>query len=155
MKQFNINATVKVRLTKFGKELHKKQWEDFWSSWNRLEDFHYNPLKTDPDGYVEFQMWNLMETFGNHIRLCKEPAFETVILIDDKDLINTTTPIKPKKAVIEVDCPIDDFFFSWEYENVTEPTQEDYDRWAFERTRKSLEFDVTHGYGLSEHIELK
>ena len=155
MKQFNINATVKVRLTKFGKELHKKQWEDFWSSCNRLEDFPYTPPKTDPDGYVEFQMWELMETFGGHIGLCKEPAFDTVILIDDKDLKNTPPTIKPKKAVIEVDCPIDDFFYDWERENKTEPTQEDYDRWAIERTRKSLEFDVTHGYGLSEHIELK
>jgi len=27
MKSFNINYPVKVKLTKFGKELHKKLWE--------------------------------------------------------------------------------------------------------------------------------
>ena len=87
-KQFNINDSVKVRLTKFGKDLHKKQWEDFWSSCGRLNEFPYDPLKTDPDGYVEFQMWNLMQDFGSYCGLCKEIPFETVILIDEKDLKN-------------------------------------------------------------------
>jgi hypothetical protein len=31
-------------------------------------------------------MWDLMEKFGNHCGLCKELAFETVILIDEEDL---------------------------------------------------------------------
>jgi hypothetical protein len=31
-------------------------------------------------------MWDLMEKFGNHCGPCKELAFETVILIDEKDL---------------------------------------------------------------------
>jgi hypothetical protein len=31
-------------------------------------------------------MWDLMEKFGNHCGLCKELAFETVILIDEKHL---------------------------------------------------------------------
>jgi hypothetical protein len=29
---------------------------------------------------------HLMEKFGNHCGLCKELAFETVILIDEEDL---------------------------------------------------------------------
>jgi hypothetical protein len=154
MKQFNINATVKVRLTKFGKELHKKQWEDFWSSCNRLEDFPYDPPKQDENGYVEFQMWELMETFGGHIGLCKEPAFDTVILIDDKNLKNTSPTIKPKKAVIEVDCPIDDFHFVWDHGN-REPTQEDYDKWAIENAVNSITFSVKYEHNLDNHIKLK
>jgi hypothetical protein len=158
MKQFNINATVKVRLTKFGKQLHKQQWEGFWKSIGRLDENPYTPPKEDDNGYVEFQMWDLMEKFGNHCGLCKELAFDTIILIYDKDLRKIPSSIKPKKAVIEVDCPIDDFFYEWENDGDKtgiDPTQADYDRWAFEKARKILEFDVTHGYGLSEHIELK
>ena len=86
MKQFNINSTVKVRLTEYGKELHKKQWEDFWSSCGRLKDFPYVPPETNPDGYCEFQLWDLMEKFGSHFGAGKELAFETMILIDEKDL---------------------------------------------------------------------
>ena len=86
MKSFNINETVKVRLTKYGKELHKQQWEDFWNSVGRLKEFPYTPPIEDENGYVQFQMWDLMEKFGNHCGLCKELAFETVILIDEKHL---------------------------------------------------------------------
>ena len=85
-KSFNINYTVKVRLTKFGKELHKKRWEDFWNSVGRLNEFPYTPPKIDPDGYVEFQMWDLMEKFGSYCVLGCEPPFDTVILIDEDDL---------------------------------------------------------------------
>jgi hypothetical protein len=86
MKSFNINETVKVRLTKYGKELHKKQWVDFWNSVGRLNENPYTPPEEDENGYVQFQMWDLMEKFGNHCGLCRELAFETVILIDEKDL---------------------------------------------------------------------
>ena len=86
MKHFNINYPVKVRLTKFGKELHKKNWEDFWNSIGRLDDFPYTPPKTDPDGYIECEMWELMEKFGPYCGLGKELPFDTVILIDEKDL---------------------------------------------------------------------
>ena len=86
MKSFNINSTVKVRLTKYGKELHRKDWEDLWSSANRLDEKPYEPPNTDADGYVRFQMWDLMGKFGSHCGLCKEQPFYTVILIDEKDL---------------------------------------------------------------------
>ena len=61
MKSFNINETVKVRLTEYGKKLHKQQWEDFWSSIGRLKENPYEPPEEDENGYVKFQMWDLME----------------------------------------------------------------------------------------------
>lgn len=86
MKSFNINSTVKIKLTKFGKELHKKQWEDFWSSIGKLDEFPYTPPKEDENGYCEFQLWDLMEKFGAYCGLGRVPLFDTVILIDEKDL---------------------------------------------------------------------
>jgi hypothetical protein len=86
MKQFNINSTVKVRLTEYGKELHKNQWKEFWSSVGKLDKHPYKPLETDADGYCEFMMWNLMNKFGSYMILGCEVPFETTILIDEKDL---------------------------------------------------------------------
>ena len=86
MKSFNINSTVKVRLTKYGEELHKKDWEDFWSSMGRLSEYPYTPYTPDADGYVEFQMWDLMEKFGKHCGWGGDVPFDTVILIEDNDL---------------------------------------------------------------------
>ncbi len=87
MKSFNINYNVKVRLTKFGKELHRQRWEDFWNSYGKFEyQFPYTPPKEDENGYCEFQMWELMEKFGPYCGLGCEPPFDTVILINEKDL---------------------------------------------------------------------
>lgn len=83
MKSFNINYPVKVKLTKFGKELHKKLWEDFWNSHGKLDKFPYTPPKIDPDGYCEFIMWDLMNKFGSYCVLGCEQPFDTVILIDE------------------------------------------------------------------------
>lgn len=86
MKSFNINSTVKVRLTKYGEELLKKDWEDFWNSFGRLDEFPYKPPTPDADGYVEFQMWELMGRLGEYCGLADDLPFDTVILIDENDL---------------------------------------------------------------------
>jgi len=89
MKKFDINSTVKVRLTEFGKKLDKQLWEEFWSSNGLLEAFPYSPPETDSEGYCEFQMWYLMQEFGAYCGIGgigQEQPFETVILIDEEDL---------------------------------------------------------------------
>ena len=86
MKSFNINSTVKVRLTKYGKELLRKDWESLWTSINRLDEHPYEPPNTDADGYVEFQMWDLMGKLGKYCDWGCNLPFETVILIDENDL---------------------------------------------------------------------
>ena len=86
MKKFNVNAVVKVRLTEYGKEIHKKLWEDFWNSVGKLDEFPYTPPKEDENGYCEFPLWDLMESFGNYMGVGCELPFETIILIDEKDL---------------------------------------------------------------------
>jgi hypothetical protein len=86
MKHFNINYNVKVRLTEFGKELLMEQWKDFWRSVGRLDENPYTPPKEDENGYCEFQLWSLMQHFGDYCGLGREMPFDTVILIDEKDL---------------------------------------------------------------------
>ena len=86
MKSFNINSTVKVRLTKYGKELLRKDWESLWTSINRLDEHPYKPPTPDADGYVKFQMWELMTRLGEYCGLLADLPFYTVILIDEKDL---------------------------------------------------------------------
>ena len=51
-----------------------------------LDKFPYTPPKEDENGYVEFQMWNLMQDFGAYCGLGNELPFETVILIDEEYL---------------------------------------------------------------------
>lgn len=86
MKQFNINSTVKVKLTEYGKQMLERDHIEFWGARGQLDKFPYKPPKTDADGYTKFQLWSLMEKFGKYCGLgCKLP-FETVILIDENEL---------------------------------------------------------------------
>lgn len=101
----NTNSVVKVRLTSYGKNVHRKNHEDFVSKVGR-ELFDYFPPPEDENGYSEFQLWVLMKEFGDKCGLVDPLCFETEILIEDKDLkpINETPkPIMNKQPeIIEV-----------------------------------------------------
>jgi len=86
MKSFNINNIVKVKLTEYGKKMLERDHNEFWGSRGILRDHPYTPHQEDENGYVKFQLWNLMEKLGKYCGLGCEMPFDTVILIDEKDL---------------------------------------------------------------------
>jgi hypothetical protein len=69
--KFNINDKVRIKVTGYGCEIleHKDL------AW--LE-------KPDEDGWSEWQLWVVMETFGPYIHLGREVPFETTIEILEK-----------------------------------------------------------------------
>jgi hypothetical protein len=76
---FNINDHVYVKLTEKGHRVYRETFE-------KLSRFagvaiEPEPLKTDAEGWTEFQMWELMRTFGPSITFGGEPPFETEIRI--------------------------------------------------------------------------
>lgn len=87
-KKLNVNANVKVKLTEFGKQMLEQDHNEFWSSRGMLDKFPYEPYKSDADGYVKFQLWSLMKHLGMYCGLGLEMPFDTVILIDEKDLMD-------------------------------------------------------------------
>lgn len=64
---FNINYNVKVKLTKKGRSLAK-----------------YLP-KEDDDGYTTWQLWVLMNEFGEHMIIGLDVPFETNIILIPED----------------------------------------------------------------------
>lgn len=77
MRKFNINKMVKVKLTSKGKEIHKQRYDKYNHS------IEYTPPKEDENGYSDFQMWELMNIFGEHTSIGLDQCFEATILIDD------------------------------------------------------------------------
>lgn len=59
---FNVNDTVRVRLTSVGEARHTRNMESLQSQlpWIDLGDVH----PADADGWREFQLWELMQHFG-------------------------------------------------------------------------------------------
>lgn len=77
---FNINDAVRVKLTDFGRGIHKQQFDDLANRFPSVQ-YSYTPPKEDKDGWSEWQGWVLMETFGEHIGLGGPNPFETTIQI--------------------------------------------------------------------------
>jgi len=79
---FDINENVAVRLTDYGREIHKKDHEDFWKETGYTMRYHA-PVE-DEEGWSQWQLWSLMNKFGPYIMMGSPPVFETTIRIENK-----------------------------------------------------------------------
>lgn len=75
--EFNVNDEVKVRLTKRGKTIHRQQYESSMSAF--LDKYPYEPPKEDAQGWSNWQLWKLMQEFGQHTYNGSDPCFQTTI----------------------------------------------------------------------------
>jgi len=91
-KQFNVNDTVKVKLTDYGKECLRNDYNDLVRGLKDLVGEDYTPYEfrlpeEDKDGYSEWQLWVLMEKLGRHTGWgLADLPFETTILLSEEDL---------------------------------------------------------------------
>ena len=68
--KFNVNNYVRVKLTEVGKNILE------------AEEIKYLP---DEEGFVRFQMWELMQIFGNHMWNGCDIPFETNIGLEENE----------------------------------------------------------------------
>lgn len=80
MIKFNVNDMVLVKLTDFGRECLKKDWEkEFWG------DLAFSPIEEDEYGRSGWRLWNLMAVFGAHlaINFTKQPFEAEIEILND------------------------------------------------------------------------
>ena len=82
MSEINLNDTVKVKLTGMGKDIFFHQYDEINKSYGR-EVIKPSYPKVDENGYTSFQLWNLMEVYGNHVGLGKKLPFETNLIYQE------------------------------------------------------------------------
>ena len=81
--KFNVNDRVRVKLTDRGREIHDEFWCDHPIPLARV----YSPPKEDDEGWSEWQLWVLMETFGPELGyILDEPPFEPNIEFKVKEI---------------------------------------------------------------------
>lgn len=76
---FNINGTVRVKLTEHGRQVLKRNHEESWAAVKHPSPPEYHPPAEDLCGWSNWQMWRLMEEFGPHIRMGADNCFELEI----------------------------------------------------------------------------
>lgn len=75
---FNLNHTIYVKIKPEGfKYWHKKHNEQLPGKWH--EPLSYFTDKADKDGWVKFQAWEFIQTFGDSIVFGRMPVFETEV----------------------------------------------------------------------------
>lgn len=68
--RINLNETIKVKLTDWGKEIYYHQYD-------RINQIAGSDIckpkfpKEDENGYTEFQLWRFMELYGEHMGMNK------------------------------------------------------------------------------------
>lgn len=87
---FNINYEVKVKLTSRGLQILREQDIEFFKKnphlVETLKDYTPSKRKPDENGWCTWQLWDLMNTFGDHIYNGCQPPFELEIEILPKGL---------------------------------------------------------------------
>lgn len=83
MFEFNVNDNVYVKLTERGRKHHKKIHDELIKTFPQVYVSlgKYNPPEEDKDGWSRWQLWVLMETFGEIMHIGFDPPFETTIRI--------------------------------------------------------------------------
>lgn len=74
---FNINSRVRVKLTNEGRAELRRQAADLRKTFPRLGEF--DPVREDKDGWMEMQLWSLMESLGHMCHIGFSGPFETAI----------------------------------------------------------------------------
>ena len=79
---FNINDNVRVRLTDLGRKIHREQFRKLNAQIPIHAGLKYTPPNEDENGWSVWQLWVLIDTFGEYVGMCKDPPFETNIEIE-------------------------------------------------------------------------
>jgi len=82
--EFNLNNTVLVRLTEYGRFIDKSEWQQFVAEHPNVKT-PYTPPKEDAQGRSRWQLWRLMRTFGPYISLGADLCFETDMILENDE----------------------------------------------------------------------
>ena len=78
--KINLNEIVKVKLTPLGAEIYYKQFDELNKQCGR-EICKPQMPRIDKEGYTEFQLWNFIELYGQHIGMCKPNVIEPLDIV--------------------------------------------------------------------------
>jgi repressor LexA len=80
---FNVNGYVWVKLTPAGLKILENAHNWLRASFPNLPEF--TPPETDSDGFTKYQLWSLMNDFGQYMRLGGKIPFETEVFFETKE----------------------------------------------------------------------
>jgi len=99
----DINEVVRVKLTDIGRAAHAADHSIFCLSEGRR--IPYKPVEEDAQGYSEWQLWELMAAFGNHLGNGFDLPFDQIIKLEPKINDKPSTPDRDALAMADAIDP--------------------------------------------------
>jgi hypothetical protein len=84
--KFNMNDIVRVKLTDKGKEIFLNLDKKIDKRIVDIIGFNVYGWRIKEDGYVDMQMWEFMQVFGNHMKLGNDLPVEMDIILRSEDI---------------------------------------------------------------------
>ena len=81
---FNVNDYVWVKLTPVGLKILERNFCELRRAFPNLPK-QFTPPPTDDEGYTKYQMWSLMNDFGNYMVMGGQSPFETDVILEVKE----------------------------------------------------------------------
>ena len=78
--RINLNESIKVKLTDWGKEIYYHQYDKTNQIAGR-EICKPRFPKEDENGYTEFQLWHFMELYGKHMEMTLPNVIEPLEIV--------------------------------------------------------------------------
>ena len=83
--KFNLNEKIKVRLTSSGIKILRESHAQIYTVLGS-EVPKFTEPSVDKNGYTEFQLWDFMNIFGEHMNMHTTLPIETNIIIEEEKL---------------------------------------------------------------------
>lgn len=85
--EFNVNMNVRVKLTDYGRRLHRENHEALYRNVG-AEPSRYRAPEEDADGWSTWQLWDLMHEFGKSLwNGARDIPFMLSIQLDAEELL--------------------------------------------------------------------
>lgn len=84
----NLNDKIMVKLTDLGKEIYYHQFDDAINAGAKIKP-HFP--KEDANGYTQFQLWDFIHLYGQHIGMARPNVIEPIDIVLVEWSSNTIT----------------------------------------------------------------
>ena len=78
--RINLNEVVKVKLTDLGKDIYYHRFDKLNKRCGKIVCKPSFP-KEDAKGYTKFQLWDFMETYGEHLGIAKPTVINPLEIV--------------------------------------------------------------------------
>ena len=82
--KINLNETIKVKLTQFGKDIYTHKYDEIANKYPLLK-ISRTEIKADETGYTDFTLWQFMNLYGPYMEIGEPEVIRPLEIIYERE----------------------------------------------------------------------